>query len=183
MYVQLTKRLLKELATAFQHHSRKTAWLPYALAMFTAAAPLTSREKGSFLISSSVLFWYLRISRSATVPGLYRGFSADTSHACMPMLHQCHACFASQTASLAGHLLLVVVAATGEGLPWARLLGVPLTGVTAAARPPCRAAPGRLGEPPPAPALVGVPLPLRGEGLAFTRAMQGAGAVSHSARC
>ncbi|KAL5651207.1 hypothetical protein ACJX0J_036665, partial [Zea mays] len=29
------------------------------------------RWKGNFRISSSVLFWYLRISRSATVPGLY----------------------------------------------------------------------------------------------------------------
>ena len=30
----------------------------------------TSRANGSFLISSSVDRWYLRISRSATVPGL-----------------------------------------------------------------------------------------------------------------
>ena len=30
----------------------------------------TSRAKGSFLINSSVDRWYLRISRSATVPGL-----------------------------------------------------------------------------------------------------------------
>lgn len=29
----------------------------------------TTLEKGSFLMSKSVLFWYLRISRSATVPG------------------------------------------------------------------------------------------------------------------
>ncbi|KAF8715556.1 hypothetical protein HU200_027215 [Digitaria exilis] len=31
-----------------------------------------SRWKGSFRMSSSVLFWYLRISRSATVPGRKR---------------------------------------------------------------------------------------------------------------
>ena len=31
----------------------------------------TSLANGSFLISSSVLLWYLRISRSATVPGRY----------------------------------------------------------------------------------------------------------------
>ncbi len=33
-------------------------------------AILTSRAKGSFLISNSVLFWNLRISMSARVPGL-----------------------------------------------------------------------------------------------------------------
>ena len=32
---------------------------------------LTNLAKGSFLISSSVLLWYLRISRNATVPGRY----------------------------------------------------------------------------------------------------------------
>ena len=32
----------------------------------------TSRAKGIFLMSRSVERWYLRISRSATVPGLYR---------------------------------------------------------------------------------------------------------------
>ncbi|BAS96270.1 Os06g0159700, partial [Oryza sativa Japonica Group] len=32
----------------------------------------TRRWKGSLRMSSSVLFWYLRISRSATVPGLKR---------------------------------------------------------------------------------------------------------------
>ena len=32
----------------------------------------TSRWKGSLRMSSSVDFWYLRISRSATVPGRYR---------------------------------------------------------------------------------------------------------------
>ena len=39
--------------------------------------PLTSRAKGSLRISRLVLRWYLRISRSATVPGRKRcGFSA-----------------------------------------------------------------------------------------------------------
>ena len=33
---------------------------------------LTTRENGSLRMSRSVLFWYLRISRSATVPGLNR---------------------------------------------------------------------------------------------------------------
>lgn len=33
---------------------------------------LTSREKGSFAIKSSVVFWYRLISLKATVPGLYR---------------------------------------------------------------------------------------------------------------
>lgn len=32
----------------------------------------TNRWKGSFRIKSSVDFWYFRISRRATVPGLYR---------------------------------------------------------------------------------------------------------------
>ena len=35
---------------------------------------LTNRAKGSLAINKSVLFWYRLISRSATVPGLYRGF-------------------------------------------------------------------------------------------------------------
>ena len=35
------------------------------------AISLTRRWKGSFLMSSSVDFWYLRISLRATVPGLY----------------------------------------------------------------------------------------------------------------
>lgn len=40
---------------------------------------LTTRENGSLRMSSSVLFWYLRISRSATVPGRNR-FSATCPH-------------------------------------------------------------------------------------------------------
>ncbi|CAI0412737.1 unnamed protein product [Linum tenue] len=36
------------------------------------AISLTSLWNGSFRINSSVLFWYLRISLSATVPGLNR---------------------------------------------------------------------------------------------------------------
>ena len=36
------------------------------------AISLTRRWNGSFLMRSSVLFWYLLISRRATVPGLYR---------------------------------------------------------------------------------------------------------------
>ncbi|PNT76630.1 hypothetical protein BRADI_1g50821v3 [Brachypodium distachyon] len=38
----------------------------------SCAISLTSRWKGSLRMSSSVLFWYLRISRSATVPGRKR---------------------------------------------------------------------------------------------------------------
>lgn len=38
----------------------------------SCAISLTSRWKGSFLMSNSVDFWYLRISRSATVPGLQK---------------------------------------------------------------------------------------------------------------
>ncbi|OQU86287.1 hypothetical protein SORBI_3003G065001 [Sorghum bicolor] len=38
----------------------------------SCAISRTSRWNGSFRISSSVLFWYLRISRSATVPGRNR---------------------------------------------------------------------------------------------------------------
>ena len=37
----------------------------------SCAISLTRRWNGSFLIKSSVLFWYLRISLKATVPGLY----------------------------------------------------------------------------------------------------------------
>merc|ERR1740138_931113 len=38
----------------------------------SCATSRTRRWKGSLRIKSSVLFWYLRISRSATVPGLKR---------------------------------------------------------------------------------------------------------------
>ncbi|CAA6675081.1 unnamed protein product [Spirodela intermedia] len=38
----------------------------------SCAISLTRRWNGSFRISSSVLFWYLRISLRATVPGLKR---------------------------------------------------------------------------------------------------------------
>ncbi len=51
----------------------------------------TSRAKGSLRMSNSVDFWYLRISRKATVPGLYRrGFF-------------CPACTARGDASRCGH--------------------------------------------------------------------------------
>eukprot|EP00958_Prasinococcus_capsulatus_P022929 scaffold3307_cov371-Prasinococcus_capsulatus_cf.AAC.5 len=44
--------------------------------VFAGAKPcaisLTKRANGSFRIRTSTVLWYLRISRSATVPGLYR---------------------------------------------------------------------------------------------------------------
>ena len=43
----------------------------HATSMHNTQVPRTSLANGSFLNSSSVDFWYLRISRSATVPGLY----------------------------------------------------------------------------------------------------------------
>lgn len=51
-----------------------------ACVLSACALLLTRRANGSFLISRSVLFWYLRISSSARVPGLYLFFSAQ-SHA------------------------------------------------------------------------------------------------------
>ncbi|KAL5660555.1 hypothetical protein ACJX0J_027680, partial [Zea mays] len=49
-----------------------TAWLWNRRSVLKSCAiSRTRRWKGSLRISSSVLFWYLRISRSATVPGLY----------------------------------------------------------------------------------------------------------------
>ena len=39
--------------------------------LYSDAISLTNLWNGSFLINKSVLFWYLRISLSATVPGLY----------------------------------------------------------------------------------------------------------------
>ncbi|KAK9670692.1 hypothetical protein RND81_13G218600 [Saponaria officinalis] len=49
-----------------------TAWLWKRRSVLKSwAISRTSLWKGSFLMSSSVLFWYLRISRSATVPGRY----------------------------------------------------------------------------------------------------------------
>ncbi|CAG9321321.1 unnamed protein product [Blepharisma stoltei] len=40
--------------------------------LYSWASSLTSLWNGSFLIRSSVLFWYFRISLNATVPGLNR---------------------------------------------------------------------------------------------------------------
>ncbi|KAF8662187.1 hypothetical protein HU200_056384 [Digitaria exilis] len=49
-----------------------TAWLWKRRSVLKSwAISRTRRWKGSLRIRSSVLFWYLRISRSATVPGLY----------------------------------------------------------------------------------------------------------------
>jgi hypothetical protein len=48
--------------------------------MLVLSAELTRRANGSLRISKSVLFWYLRISSSARVPGLYLFFSAAPRH-------------------------------------------------------------------------------------------------------
>ena len=48
------------------------------------AIPLTSRAKGSFLIRSSVVFWYRLISRRATVPGRMRGLRARGMPVALP---------------------------------------------------------------------------------------------------
>ena len=39
--------------------------------LYISIISLTRREKGAFGMMGSVLFWYFRISRSATVPGLH----------------------------------------------------------------------------------------------------------------
>lgn len=44
----------------------------------SCAISLTSRWKGSFLMSNSVDFWYRRISRRATVPGLQKDITLIT---------------------------------------------------------------------------------------------------------
>jgi hypothetical protein len=50
---------------------------PFSCIHAMAAKCLTKRAKGIFRMSRLVLRWYLRISRSATVPGRKRcGFSA-----------------------------------------------------------------------------------------------------------
>ncbi|PKI77409.1 hypothetical protein CRG98_002182 [Punica granatum] len=52
--------------------SASTAWLWNLRSVLKSCAiSRTSLWNGSFLMSSSVLFWYFLISRSATVPGLY----------------------------------------------------------------------------------------------------------------
>uniref|UniRef100_A0A8R7QW43 Secreted protein n=1 Tax=Triticum urartu TaxID=4572 RepID=A0A8R7QW43_TRIUA len=51
--------------------SASTAWLWNRRSVLKSwAISRTRRWNGSLRMSSSVLFWYLRISRSATVPGL-----------------------------------------------------------------------------------------------------------------
>ncbi len=53
--------------------SSAEAWKRISVLKFVAIS-LTRRWNGAFRIKSSVDFWYLRISRRATVPGLHRCF-------------------------------------------------------------------------------------------------------------
>lgn len=50
----------------------------------TKAVSLTTRAKGSFCSSKSVLFWYRRISLNARVPGRNR-FLRGSGGACLPL--------------------------------------------------------------------------------------------------
>lgn len=51
---------------------------------------LTSLANGSLRSSRSVLFWYLRISSSARVPGLYRFFSAVARRGMQSSTHEAY---------------------------------------------------------------------------------------------
>ena len=58
--------------------------------LFDGYIPRTRRWKGSFLIRSSVDFWYFLISRRATVPGLYLwGFLTPPEIGTIMVSHEC----------------------------------------------------------------------------------------------
>ncbi|PNH03640.1 hypothetical protein TSOC_010279 [Tetrabaena socialis] len=54
---------------AWMAHRLVSSKRPTRSVLKSWAISRTRRWKGSLRMSSSVLFWYLRISRSATVPG------------------------------------------------------------------------------------------------------------------
>jgi hypothetical protein len=76
-------------------------------------------------MSSSVLFWYFRISLSATVPGLNLGFSVEIGGKALSSTS--HHIFHHDSKSFAFHILLVEAKPTSAGLPRLLRLGVNLS--------------------------------------------------------
>ena len=66
-----SKRDTKNASAASCRHIMVLPWKCMSVFPTSWAISRTSRENGSFQIRSSVLFWYHRISRRATVPGRY----------------------------------------------------------------------------------------------------------------
>ena len=64
-------RLTKYASAASCRHTMVLPWKCRSYLPTSRAISWTSREKGSFLIRSSVLFWNCQISRRATVPSWY----------------------------------------------------------------------------------------------------------------
>ena len=66
-----SKRDTKNASAASCRHMMALPWKCMSVLPTSWAISRTSREKGSFQIRSSVLFWYCQISQRATVPGWY----------------------------------------------------------------------------------------------------------------
>ena len=66
-----SKRDTKNASAASCRHMMALPWKHRSLLPTSWAISRTSREKGSFLMRSSVPFWYHQISWRATVPGQY----------------------------------------------------------------------------------------------------------------
>ena len=64
-------RVTKNSSAASCKHIMALPWKHRSVLPTAWAVSLTSREKGSFLMRSSVLFWNHQISQRATVPGQY----------------------------------------------------------------------------------------------------------------
>ena len=66
-----SKRDTKNASAASCRHIMVLPWKHMSVLPTSWAISWTSREKGSFQIRSSVLFWYHQILQRATVPGQY----------------------------------------------------------------------------------------------------------------
>ena len=66
-----SKRDTKNASAASCRHMMALPWKHMSVLPTSWVISWTSREKGSFQIRISVLFWYRRISWRATVPGRY----------------------------------------------------------------------------------------------------------------
>ena len=66
-----SKRDTKNASAASCRHIMVLPWKCMSVLPTSWAISQTSREKGSFQIRSSVLFWYHQILQRATVPGQY----------------------------------------------------------------------------------------------------------------
>ena len=73
--------------------------------LYFEAIPLTTRENGSFKMSSSVEAWYFLISRSALVPGRYRLFFGLSSSGTPPPRALGRECFGGLSFLLGDALL------------------------------------------------------------------------------